>query len=255
MRQLFPTLAGVDAPTDEPYSTLDLPEPPPGRPYVFVNMVSTIDGKISIGKRAAGLGSRADRRVMRQIRSHTDAIVYGAGTLRAEKIDPRVDQDLAAAREARGAPAQPLAVTVSASLALDPEHQFFVNGPGRTVVLTTSTALQQRASELEGVATLVAAGETTVDLRLALRELRQRWNVRYLLSEGGPSLNQQLLDLDLLDEVFWTIAPKLAGGSGPTLLTGCHASGEIRARLDLISLFEHDSELFARYRVRQSAPG
>ena len=76
-----------------------------------------------------------------------------------------------------------------------------------------------------------------------------------LALEGtSPELNQQLLDLNLLDEVFWTIAPKLAGGCGPNLLTGHDQARAIRARLDLLSLFEQDSELFARYRVRRGSP-
>ena len=55
-------------------------------------------------------------------------------------------------------------------------------------------------------------------------------------------------------EIFWTIAPKLAGGCGPNLLSGTERATEVIVRLDLISLFEQDSELFARYRVRRDAP-
>jgi riboflavin-specific deaminase-like protein len=254
VRQLFTTLTGDDEPAGEPYAALNLPEPPPDRPYVFLNVVSTVDGKISLGTRSAGLGSRTDRRMMHLIRSNADAIIYGAGTLRAERVDPRVDRDLAAVRVAMGEPAQPIAVAVSASLALDPGHRFFVNGLGRTILFTTRAGLQRRERELEGLATFIVAGDDSVDLRLALRELRHRWNVRYLLCEGGPSLNQQLLDLDVLDEIFWTIAPKLSGGHGPTLFTSPELATEIRARLDLVSLFEQDSELFARYRVRRERP-
>jgi riboflavin-specific deaminase-like protein len=254
VRQLYPAQTQSDDDPGEPYAGLDLPEPPPDRPYLFVNMVSTVDGKISLGARAAGLGSRTDRRLMRQLRAHADAILYGAGSLRAEPVDPRIDRDLAAARVARGEPGQPLVVAVSASLALDPSLRFFVNGPDRTIVLTTSDAAARRGRDVARVATLVNVGDDRVDLAAALCELRQQWGVRRLLCEGGPSLNQQLLDLDVVDEVFWTIAPKLAGGSGPTMVGGGDPAAEIRARLDLVSLYEHESELFARYRVRRAQP-
>jgi riboflavin-specific deaminase-like protein len=254
VRQIYPALPDPGDAAGEPYGTLVLPELPPDRPYLFLNMVSTVDGMVTVGARAAGLGSRTDRRMMRVLRSNADAILYGAGSLRAEPVNPRVDQDLAVARVARGEPAQPLAVTVSASLNLPSDHGFFVNGPERTIVLTTAATRQAPGQRLQDLAILLPFGDDRVDLAAALYELRQHWGVQRLLCEGGPSLNQQLLELDLIDEIFWTVAPKLAGGNGPTMLAGDAPATEIRARLDLISLFEHDSELFARYRVRRGRP-
>jgi riboflavin-specific deaminase-like protein len=249
MRQLFPIDAGLLGSDDVSYAALGFPEAPTGRPYVFANMVSTVDGKTSLSGRVAGLGSRTDRQMMRLLRASADAILWGANSLRAEPVDPRVSPELAASREGRGQPPQPLAVTVSASLALDPGHRFFVNGRERSLILTTIFALASAGTDLERVATLAVVGEERVDLAAALGELRERWGVSRLLCEGGPSLNQQLLELGLLDEIFWTIAPKLAGGHGPGLLDGGDRAERIRARLDLISLLEHEGELFARYRV------
>jgi riboflavin-specific deaminase-like protein len=216
---------------------------------VVANVVSTVDGKVALGGRVHGLGSKLDRRAMRLIRASVDALLVGAGTLRAEVVDPHVDDDLAAAREARGEPAQPLAITVSRSLDVDPAARFFRGGPGRSLILTTASAARERGASFAGVAELLTTDGTEVDLTAALRELRRTWRVNRLLCEGGPILLQLLLDLGLLDEIFWTIAPKLAGGSGPGLLTSDEPADRIRAGLRLASLFEHDGELFARYRV------
>jgi len=247
MRQLYPT--PVEICDTAVYADVDLPAGPPGRPLVLLNMVSTVDGKVAVGGRAAGLGSRTDRLLMRQLRAAADGLMVAAGTLRAEAVDPRVPPELAERRAAAARPAQPLAIAVSGSLDLDPNHRFFVNGRHGTLVLTTETAPRDRDVLLANRAQILRVGEGSVDLNAALAHLRTQFGVERLLVEGGPSLNQALLDLNLVDELFWTIAPKLAGGHGPTLIQGDAPAARIAARLELVSLYEHSGELFARYRA------
>jgi 2,5-diamino-6-(ribosylamino)-4(3H)-pyrimidinone 5'-phosphate reductase len=237
------------------YAGLSLPGDLPGRPYVVVNMVSTVDGKTALGESAAGIGSRADGRLMRQIRAAVDAIVWGAGTLRADVVDPRVVPPWVERRRSRGAAPQPLAVTASASLDLDPTNRFFVNGPSGTVVFTTRSAPPERRRALAPYATIVTQDGLTVDLAAALRQLAEQFGIKRLLSEGGPGLNQALLDAGLVDELFWTVAPKLGGGHGRTLIDGGAPARSIRARLELVSLLEHDGELYTRYRLQRDADG
>ena len=76
--------------------------------------------------------------------------------------------------------------------------------------------------------------------------MRVERGVRALLCEGGPRLHAQLIDAGLVDELFVTHAPKLAGGDGPGLVTGL---AELERPLELAWLLEEDGELFARYRV------
>ena len=87
--------------------------------------------------------------------------------------------------------------------------------------------------------------EGRVDLRALLRSLREE-GVRALLCEGGPTLHGSLQAAGLVDELFLTIAPKLAGGSAPPILAGALPAV---VDLELAWLLEHDGELFARYRV------
>lgn len=252
MRQLYPVCSEI--PEHEVYASLELQAAPPNRPLVLLNMVSTVDGKVAVAGRVAGIGSRTDRLLMRQIRSRVDGLMVAAGTLRAETVDPRVPPDLAERRVADGRAAQPLAIAVSGSLELDPEHRFFANGRDGTLVITTESAPPERAAALAERAQILRTGVDSVDLNPALGRLRSAFGIERLLVEGGPSLNQALLDLGLVDEVFWTVAPKLAGGHGLTLFQGHAPSSRITATLDLVSLYEHDGELFARYRVvRESA--
>jgi 2,5-diamino-6-(ribosylamino)-4(3H)-pyrimidinone 5'-phosphate reductase len=255
VRQLFPTSMTDAIDPDDVYRHLELPSGVDGRPYVVMNMISTVDGKSALGGKAAGIGSPTDARLMRQVRAAVDAVMYGAGTLRAELVDPRVDVVRSRQRVRRGLPPQPLAVAVSGSLDLDPASRFLVNGPAGTVVLTSSAAPADRRQLFSRYATLVVQEGPTVDLSAVLRRLHEEFGVLRLLSEGGPTLNQHLLDAGLIDEVFWTVAPKLAGGRGRATIDGDDPTARIRARLDLVSLYEHDGELFSRYRLQRGPNG
>lgn len=212
-------------------------------------MVSTVDGKVTLSQSGAGIGSRTDRALMRQLRAAVDAVIIGGGTLRADVFDPRVGSALASERVRRGQPPQPLAIAVTGSLDLEPTNRVLVNGPGRTLILTTERAPTEARRSLAPYATILTVGEDDVDLPAALQTLHAEYGIARLLCEGGPTLNQRLLDLNLIDELFWTVAPKLAGGRGPGLFDADEPPREIRADLDLVSLFEEAGELFARYRV------
>jgi riboflavin-specific deaminase-like protein len=237
------------------YGDLDLPTNQGGRPYVVLNMVSTVDGKVALNGSAGGIGSRMDRYLMRRIRSLVDAVMIAAGTLRAETCDPRVDTPFVRERRARGLSGQPLAVGVSASLDLLPTNRFLVNGRERTLLLTSDAASSERRVRLEPYATIVTQPGPTVDVVAALHTLYQHYGVQRLLCEGGPTLNQQLLDAGLIDEVFWTLAPKLSGGTGPTLVQGPDRTMRIKARMELLALYQEQSELYAHYRLLRDSNG
>ena len=91
----------------------DLPDPPEGRPYVLLNMVTSVDGKAALNGSAAGIGSPIDQTLMRAIRAAADGVMVGAGTLRADPTNSSVGQEREAARVARGLPPKPLAIVLS----------------------------------------------------------------------------------------------------------------------------------------------
>ena len=255
LRRLVPTDTTLSMEPDDVYRDLNLPAGVDGRPYVVMNMVSTVDGKAALGKSAAGIGSRTDSLLMREIRAAVDAVMHGAGTLRSEIVDPRVDVARSRQRVQRGLAPQPLAVAVSGSLDLDPAGRFLVNGPSGTVILTSSAAPAERRLRLAPYVTLMIGDGSTVNLGPMLRRLHDELGVCRLLVEGGPTLNQHLLDVGLIDELFWTVAPKLAGGRGRATVDSDEPTVRIAARLSLLSLYEHNGELFARYRLRRGADG
>lgn len=214
------------------------------RPYVATNFVLTLDGRATIEGRAGPIGSEVDTELLVGLRTRADAVMIGAGTMRAERYGRAVsDPAKREARQRAGLRPDPLMVLVSGRLDLPWDAPLFTAGAGEVVVLTGS------AGDAPPTETPVELWryEGKVDLAAALGRLRRERRVRGLLCEGGPLLHAELIAAGLLDELFVTHSPKLAGGQGPMLVTGLP---EAERDLELVSLLlaEETGELFARYR-------
>ena len=185
---------------------------PPGgkRPCVLLNMISTADGRATIEGRSGPLGNRADRELFHGLRRSVDAVMAGAGTIRAERYGRMIrEQGSRRWRRERGLSPEPLAVIVSARLALPPDLPLLACADARVVILTPSAAtLPAHAASVEYVR---ASRGGSLDLAEALELLSERFGVRTLLCEGGPHLNSQLLLAGVVDELFLSLSPKLAG--------------------------------------------
>lgn len=213
------------------------------RPYVAVNFAATIDGRAAIEGRSGPIGSQADTEMLQLLRTRADAVMVGAGTVRAERYGRMVsDPALRAERERNGLSPDPLAVLVSGRLDLPWDASIFTDGGGRIVVFTTADA---EPPATETPLDVIRHDGPAVDLVAAMRDLRRELGIRGLLCEGGPGLHSELQALGLVDELFLTVAPKLSGGEEPRLI-----EGELPQQIDweLAWLLEQEGELFARYR-------
>ena len=132
-------------------------------------------------------------------------------------------------------------VIISGRLDLPWDAPLFTDGGGRVLIFTASAPSPRRPRPR----CEIVRHEGCVDLAEALRHLRHEHGIRALLCEGGPGLHGELEGGGLVDELFLTIAPKLAGGEAPRILEG--KLPEV-AELELAWLLEEDGELFARYR-------
>ena len=219
------------------------------RPYVVLNMVATADGAATVGHRTAPISNPADRQLFHELRAHVDAVLVGAGTVRAERYR-RLVQDSARRerRVARGLAPDPLAVVVSRRLTLTPDLPLLADPHSRVIVLTASTAeLDECAAQ---VSYLRPAPGEELDLATMLTRLRAEHGVRSVLCEGGPTLNASLLPAGLVDELFLAIAPALAGSAGSLSIVD-RAPLAQPVGLDLRWLLESEGQLFARYALRQ----
>jgi riboflavin biosynthesis pyrimidine reductase len=216
-----------------PYRGITFPPGPENRPYTYINMVATIDGKILTGERdehVDDLGSEVDRATLHRLEATADAVLVGAQTLRA--TSPRWN------------PASPIRVVVSGSGNL-PWDSLFLTG-GESYVAYGGP----NPPEVHAPVRALQAGTQELDLTALLANLRAR-GVERLLVLGGSEINAQLLAADLVDELFLTVAPKVKlGRDVPT-----YADGDALPRENVLSfgLVEHTvvaDELFLRYRRR-----
>ncbi len=217
---------------------------------MLINMVSSVDGRSSVSGKASGIGGPADRGAMRALRSRVDAVMIGAGTLRAEKLNLGLDEPEAE---------QPLAVVVGGAVGL-PVVEHLVRPAGQAVVLAVphrdpAENYANTGGSGGGVTILPCPGPRPdrVDLRRLLQVLKAEHTVDRLLVEGGAGLNRSLIGAGLVDEVFLTMAPKLLLGPEAAILGGTLDSEEDLSRaLELLSVHSAGDELFLRYRLKNT---
>ncbi len=213
-----------------------------GRPFVAVNFAATVDGRATIDGVSGPIGSSDDTAMLAGLRTRFDAMMIGAGTMRAERYGRIIgDPEKREKRERLGLPGDPLMILVSGRLDLPWDAGLFTDGGGRVVVFTASADEEppETATPVD-----VVRHRGGVDLGAALRELREERGVRAVLCEGGPRLHAELQAGALVDDLFLTTAPKLAGGAAPRIVEG--ELPEV-AELELSWLLHSGAELFARY--------
>jgi riboflavin biosynthesis pyrimidine reductase len=188
---------------------------------VYANFVSSIDGVVTLGANPSAGSvisgkSPADRFVMGLLRACADAVVLGAGTLRATPghlwtpahVYPALATEFTALRSALGRSSEPALVVLTGSGELDFSHPALVRG---AIVMTTAPGAKKIGSRLPDSCELVVLGKgKRLDVGKVVGELRER-GLDVLLSEAGPHVTGQLVGEGLLDEVFLTVSPVLAG--------------------------------------------
>lgn len=244
MRQLFPEAADDVDPLD--CYRADHRPAPPQRPWVLLNMVTSLDGGTAVDGRSGALGGPADKTVFAAVRAIADVVLVAAGTVRAEHYGaprPR-EPDAGADRAAPGRPPARIAV-VTASLDLDLSSGLFQDPTNRPIMLTVDDAPAARRDAIANRADVVEVGHGQVDLARALTHLRHEVGAEVVVCEGGPTLNGALIAADLVDELCLSVSNLLIGGPSSRM---AHTSmPSVPRRLHLKRVLEKDELLFLRY--------
>lgn len=220
---------------------------PAGRPWVLSNMIASADGATAIGGVSGPLGRPADKEMFTALRAVSDAILVGATTAREEDYRPpgAGPDEVRAARVDRGQTPRPQLVVVTASLSIGADQRLFADPDYRPIVATVTDAPADRRRALEEVAEVIECGTGRVDLGRVVAELGQRGHGT-ILSEGGPSLNAQLIADDLVDEWNLTVSPILAAGSSRRPAQGTEVPHPV-APMTLSRVWQADELLFCRW--------
>ncbi|MFE1754349.1 dihydrofolate reductase family protein [Streptomyces anandii] len=219
-------------------------------PHVLLSAAVSLDGYLDdTGPERLLLSSRADFERVDEVRASVDAILVGAGTLRAD--NPRLLVNSPARRAARvaaGKPEYPLKVTVSASGELDPDAVFWHTGGDKAVYTTDAGARRLREA---GIAAEIVSLGAALDWARLLEHLHDVLGVRRLMVEGGGTVHTQLLQQRLADEVQLVLAPLFVGDAKAPRLFG---PGEYQGgRLRLVETRVIEDVVLVRY--EPTAPG
>lgn len=232
---------------------------------VYANFVATIDGVVAIpslrnSNTVIAGDNDADRFLMGLLRAVADAVLIGAGVLRAspkgtwrpERIHPPAAESYAELRASLGLPEAPEIVILTGSGSIDPAHPVLA---GRAVVLTSEAGAERLAGKLPDSATTLSLGsETCIDGARIVGTLRARGH-RRILSEAGPHTFGSLLDAGAVDELFLTTSPFLAGDAGTGSRFRLVEASDLVPLVDcrLLGIRRHGAHLFTRYAIEKRA--
>jgi len=229
---------------------------------VFANFVETIDGVVAIPslERSNALisGSVADRFVMGLLRAAADVVLVGHGTVMASPngrwkpgtVFPAAAGAFAELRRSLGHDGDPPVAIVTGRGSVDPAHPAVRDG---ALIVTTRLGADKLGPMIEPPAEIaVVRGETAVDVRAAIALLRDRGH-RRILSEAGPRLFASLTGEQVVDDLFVTVSPLLAGRSGALEKLGLVEGADLlpgqRVEAQLESIRVADDYLFLRYQL------
>ncbi|MEX0766622.1 MAG: dihydrofolate reductase family protein [bacterium] len=204
-------------PLEDVYTHIEFPVGRTDRPFVYLNMVQTLDGQAVLNGTAYAIGTDVDHYLFRQLRFHADAVLSGAGTLRKDDFIVTTHPQLQERRRQRGQSPNPLAVVVTSTCKFGPavfKKKFFTRTNFEKVIVTTRRARPKDIEKVKragvDVAVVRADRGGEVYIPSLLRWLSER-GVQRLLCEGGPTLNVALARHGAIDELFLTTALRLGG--------------------------------------------
>lgn len=231
---------------------------------VFANFVSTIDGVVSFGvagedrARHVSRGDPNDRFMLALLRAAADAVIVGANTLRkepdsvwtAESVFPDAAADFTAMRSAMKRPPQPLTVLVSATGHLDLTLPAFTHG-GPVLVATTDAGARRLRTTPARVTVRSFGDVAALRMTDVVRASIDASGGARILTEGGPNIFGRFLDEGILDELFLTVAPHIAGRRRDlprvALVEGTAFAAASAPGARLAALKSGGDYLFARY--------
>ncbi len=239
------------------------------RPYTTVVLAMSADGKIADFKRSpARFGSEADKAHLEKQIAASDAVLIGAGTLRAYGTTLTVSQStLLQHRLKQGKPAQPLHIILTQSADLNPGIKFFQQPIKRWLLTTTMGASSWQRREQTFNSTGLSPLEECppkfdqiivfdtptgkVDTSAALQHLASL-HITRLAVLGGGELVSSMLQSDLIDELWLTVCPLLLGGaSAPTPVEGVGFLSQLAPKLELLEVDQVEQEVFLHYRLQR----
>ena len=213
----------------------------------------TVDGKVTTRNSSpVDFTSREDKLHLFRQRALADAVLVGHSTLKRDNVRLGLPQaDLREARIERGQMPYPIRVVVSNEGRIDNRLNIFQSDISPIIIFSTRRMPPQYRQALRQKATLHLSKAEHVDLAAMLRILREKYKVRTVACEGGPTLFRALLERGLVDQLNLTVAPYMFGGANAPTLTGLSKEFlSASVHCGLIDMRVVGQECFLTYRIK-----
>ncbi|MBL8050566.1 MAG: dihydrofolate reductase family protein [Anaerolineales bacterium] len=222
------------------------------RPYTFINVAMTADGKIdTFERKGSAISSAKDKVRVDELRASVDGILVGGKTLSGE--GPKLTVKNEALRQNRiqqGRSENPTKIGVASNINISLDSDFIKVGPTKVVIFTTSQTSIQQVEKLRELGVEVYVEDSSqVDL-MKMMQILKKIGVDTLMVEGGGTINFELMRLGLVDELMIYVAPMIFGGANaPTLADGTGLTREqaLEMKLTHVETWEDGGTVF-RYK-------
>ncbi len=224
------------------------------RPFTFINVAMTADGKIdTVERTGSAISSKRDKERVDELRASVDGILVGGKTLLEEQ--PKLTVKSEALREGRiqrGLSPNPIKVGAATVADIPLESDFIEAGPARKVIFTTNRTSKEKLEALRAHEVEVFVHDAPrVDL-ISMMQTLKKIGVDHLMVEGGGTLNFELLRLGLVDELMMYVAPMIFGGANaPTPADGLGLPRDAAIELKLMDVETwEDGGVLLRYKIQ-----
>jgi 2,5-diamino-6-(ribosylamino)-4(3H)-pyrimidinone 5'-phosphate reductase len=221
------------------------------RPFIYINSAVSLDGKLSTFERMqVRISNELDMQRVDRLRAEADAVMIGSNTVAID--DPKLtvkSEGLRRGRLEKGLPENPLKVMVGSVRDIKVESDFLDYGNAEKIVFTTEKEEGERIGALRKKARVYVLGKERAKIYEVV-DILAGLGVKRIMVEGGGTLNFEMLEAGLVDEIYVAVGPMVFGGrDAPTLVDGAGFPYGKAARLELINLENLGGIIVLRYRV------
>lgn len=220
------------------------------RPFVFINMAMSADGKISNRlKEQIKLSGKEDLDRVDRLKNSVDAVMVGIGTILLDNPSLTIKSDeIKRRREERGIMENPIRIIVDSRCRIPLGSDVLNKGEGERIIITSYSADEDKVDMLSKHTKIIRAGADNIDLVKMMKLLYDR-GIKRIMVEGGGELAWGLINARLVDELYYYISPIIIGGrDSPTPVDGDGFVSEF-PKLELIEFVKIDSGLLVHWKV------
>jgi riboflavin-specific deaminase-like protein len=222
------------------------------RPLVVATFAMTVDGKVTTKNLSpVDFTSREDKLHLFRQRALADAVLIGHTSLKRDNVRLGLPTEMQESRVKNGRSRSPLRVIVSNEGRIDHRLNIFQSDVSSIIIFSTKRMPRKYQRALEKKTTLHLSDTKNVDLAGMLQTLCNKYRVRTVACEGGPTLFRALLEQGLIDRLNLTIAPLMFGGEKAPTLTGLSSDFlPASVHCSLTDMRTVGEECFLTYRIK-----